>query len=288
MGPADSDTLPADSDTLPADSDTSPAASVAASAVGTAPRRALVRRPARNLAEGQLTHLARSPIDLARADEQWRGYVAALAAAGWDTIEVEPAPHLPDSVFIEDTVILFGDQAVVCSPGAPSRRGETAAAEAAVRALGLTVHRIELPGTLDGGDVLKVGRTVYVGRSLRTNGDGVRQLRAILEPRGHTVVPVPITKVLHLKSAVTALPDGTVIGYRPLIDDPSVFPRFLPVPEPEGTAVVVLDAGTVLMSSAAPRSAALFAGLGYQVVTVDISEFEKLEGCVTCLSVRVR
>ena len=270
-----------------ADSETSPA-SVAAAAPGAAPRRALVRRPARNLAEGQLTHIARSPIDLALADEQWRGYVAALTAAGWDTIEVEPAPDLPDSVFIEDAVVLFGDLAVVSSPGAPSRRGETAAAESAVRDLGLTVHHLELPGTLDGGDVLKVGRTVYVGRSLRTNGEGIRQLRAVLEPRGYTVVAVPITKVLHLKTAVTALPDGTVIGYRPLIDDPSVFSRFLPVPEPEGTAVVVLDAATVLMSSAAPRSAALFAGLGYQVVTVDISEFEKLEGCVTCLSVRVR
>ncbi|TFD29457.1 dimethylargininase [Cryobacterium cryoconiti] len=278
-----------------ADSETWPAASVAAASVasatvasGAAPRRALVRRPARNLAEGQLTHITRSPIDPDLADEQWRGYVAALTNEGWETIEVEPALDLPDSVFVEDAVILFGDLAVVASPGALSRRDETPAAEAAVRALGLTVHRIELPGTLDGGDVLKVGRTVYVGQSRRTNAEGIRQLRALLEARGHTVVAVPITKVLHLKTAVTALPDGTVIGYRPLIDDPSLFPRFLPVPEPEGTAVVVLDAATLLMSSAAPRSAALFAGLGYRVIAVDISEFEKLEGCVTCLSVRVR
>ncbi|TFC42755.1 N(G),N(G)-dimethylarginine dimethylaminohydrolase [Cryobacterium sp. TMT1-21] len=251
-------------------------------------RRALVRRPALNLAEGQLTHIERSPIDLALAVEQWRGYLAALADEGWDTIEVEPALHLPDSVFIEDAVILFGNLAVVASPGAPSRRGETVAAETAVRALGLPVHRLELPGTLDGGDVLKVGRTVYVGRSLRTNDAGIAQLREILAPAGYTVLAVPVTKVLHLKTAVTALPDGTVIGYPPLVDDPSVFPSFLPVPEPEGTAVVVLDDHTVLMSSAAPRSAQLFAAHGYRVVTVDISEFEKLEGCVTCLSVRVR
>jgi dimethylargininase len=133
-----------------------------------------------------------------------------------------------------------------------------------------------------------VGRTVYVGHTLRTNGEGIRQLRAILTPLGYSVVAVPTTKVLHLKSAVTALPDGTVIGYLPLVDDPAVFERFLPVPEPHGTAVVVLDAGTVLMSSAAPLSAALFENLGYTVITVSISEFEKLEGCVTCLSVRVR
>jgi dimethylargininase len=101
-------------------------------------------------------------------------------------------------------------------------------------------------------------------------------------------VAVPTTKALHLKTAVTALPDGTVIGYLPLVDDPSIFDRFLAVPEAHGTAVVVLDAGTVLMSSAAPQSAALFENLGYTVITVGISEFEKLEGCVTCLSVRVR
>jgi dimethylargininase len=157
-----------------------------------------------------------------------------------------------------------------------------------VRRLGIPVHRLELPGTLDGGDVLKVGRTVYVGQSLRTNAEGTRQLREILEPVGFFVVPVPITRALHLKTAVTALPDGTVIGYPPLVDDPGVFDRFVPVPEANGTAVVVLDDETVLMSSAAPRSAALFASLGYRVVAVDISEFEKLEGCVTCLSVRIR
>jgi dimethylargininase len=251
-------------------------------------RRALVRRPAANLAEGQLTHIERSPVDVELALDQWRRYVAALADAGCEPIEVDPADDLPDSVFIEDAVVLFGDIAVVTSPGAPSRRAETAGAADAVRRLGIPVHRLELPGTLDGGDVLKVGRTVYVGQSLRTNAEGTRQLREILEPVGFFVVPVPITRALHLKTAVTALPDGTVIGYPPLVDDPGVFDRFVPVPEANGTAVVVLDDETVLMSSAAPRSAALFASLGYRVVAVDISEFEKLEGCVTCLSVRIR
>lgn len=249
---------------------------------------ALVRRPAANLDEGQITHIERNPIDLALADVQWDNYVAALSAAGWNTVEVEAARDLPDSVFIEDAVVMFGDVAVVTSPGAETRRGETAGAEAAVRGHGIPVHRLELPGTLDGGDVLKVGKTVYVGRTLRTNGEGIRQLRAILSPLGYSVVAVPTTKALHLKTAVTALPDGTVIGYLPLVDDPSIFDRFLAVPEAHGTAVVVLDAGTVLMSSAAPLSAALFENLGYTVITVGISEFEKLEGCVTCLSVRVR
>ena len=153
---------------------------------------------------------------------------------------------------------------------------------------GVEVARILAPGTLDGGDVLKVGSTVYVGASSRTNGEGIRQLRAIVGPRGYRVVAVPVEKVLHLKSSVTALPDGTVIGHPDLLDASSLFPSFLPVPEPEGVAVVELSDETLLMSAAAPRTAEMLSGLGYRVVTVDISEFEKLEGCVTCLSVRVR
>jgi dimethylargininase len=251
-------------------------------------RIALVRRPADNLAEGQLTHIGRVPVDLGLARTQWDGYVAALAAEGWTIVEVEPAPLLPDSVFIEDAGISFDDFFVLTSPGAPTRRDETAGAQAAVSALGIPVFTLVLPGTLDGGDVLKIGRTVYVGRSLRTNDAGIDQLREILAPRGYSVVTVPISRVLHLKSAVTALPDGTVIGYPPLVDDPTLFDAFLPVPEEYGTAVVLLAPDALLMSSAAPRSAALFTARGYRVVTVDISEFEKLEGCVTCLSVRIR
>jgi dimethylargininase len=136
--------------------------------------------------------------------------------------------------------------------------------------------------------VLKVGRTVYVGAGLRTNAVAIDQLRVILAPRGWDVVSVPVTKVLHLKSGVTALPDGTVVGYERLVDDTSAYRTFMPVPEEHGTAVVVLAAGTVLMSADAPQTAELYRGRGLEVVTTPITEFEKLEGCVTCLSVRVR
>ena len=132
------------------------------------------------------------------------------------------------------------------------------------------------------------GTTVYVGLGSRTNEDGIRQLAAIIEPLGYRIVAVPVTRALHLKSSVTALPDGTVIGYPPLVDDPGVFPDFLAVPEPHGTAVVVLDDDTVLMSASAPKTARLLAERGLEVVIVPITEFEKLEGCVTCLSVRLR
>ena len=129
---------------------------------------------------------------------------------------------------------------------------------------------------------------MYVGRGGRTNGDGIRQLRSILGPLGATLIAVPTTKVLHLKSAVTALPDGTVIGHPPVVDDPGVFDRFLPVPEESGSHVVLVGGDRLLMAADCPRTADLLADLGYEPVTVDISEFQKLEGCVTCLSVRVR
>lgn len=251
-------------------------------------RIALVRAPAANLADGLVTHVKRKKVDAELADTQWDAYLAALDRSGWDVIEVPLADDLADSVFVEDAVVVFENIAVITSPGAESRRAETAAVEELVADLGLEVETIQLPGTLDGGDVLTVGSTVYVGRSGRTNAAGVRQLRAIVGPLGYDVVAVPLTKVLHLKSAVTALPDGTIIGYPPVVDEPSLFPRFLPVPEESGSHVVVLDAQTVLMAASAPKSIALIEDLGYTVVTVDISEFEKLEGCVTCLSVLLR
>jgi dimethylargininase len=250
--------------------------------------RALVRRPSPRLAEGLLTHLERVPVDAELAVRQWQQYVDALTAAGWSTIEVPPADDCPDSVFVEDTMVVYGDLAVIARAGAEQRRPEAAAAAQAVEAQGYRLARIDAPGTLDGGDVLKIGSTVYVGRGGRTNQAGIDQLRAHLEPLGARVVAVPVDKVLHLKSAVTALPDGTVIGYEPLVDDPAAFPNFRPVPEESGAHVVLLDDEQLLMAASAPRTAELFSGLGYTPVPVDITEFEKLEGCVTCLSVRLR
>ncbi len=251
-------------------------------------RIALVRAPASTLADGLVTHIKRKKVDLDLANQQWDSYVETLNICGWQTLEVDQRDDLADSVFIEDTVVMLGKTAVITSPGADSRAEEILATEQAVRALGLKVERISAPGTLDGGDVLKVGATIYVGRGGRTNGEGIRQFRAIASALGYTVVAVPVTKALHLKTAITALPDGTIIGYPPLVDNEAIFPRFQPVPEAHGTAVVILAPDLLLMSASAPKTAVLLQDLGYNVVTVDISEFEKLEGCVTCLSVRIR
>jgi dimethylargininase len=251
-------------------------------------KKALVRRPGSRLADGLVTHIERSSVDVNTAMRQWEGYIRAFVDAGWRMTEVEPAPACPDSVFVEDTVVVYGDLAVIARSGAAERRQETTGTEKAVAELGYRIAHIEAPGVLDGGDVLKHGGMVYVGESGRTNADGIHQLADYLAPFGATVIPVPLTKALHLKSAVTALPDGTVIGYEPVVDDPTMFGAFLAVPEEPGAHVVLLGDGKLLMSSAAPQTAALMRARGYEPVLVDIGEFEKLEGCVTCLSVRLR
>jgi dimethylargininase len=250
-------------------------------------RIAMVRRPSRRMADGIVTHIDRTPVDVDLAFAQHAAYVRALAAAGWAIHEVEPADELPDSAFVEDAVVACDGLAVLARPGAAERQAEVAGAERAAHELGLEVARIEAPGTLDGGDVLQVGATVYVGRGGRTNGEGIRQLRRHLATRARTVVPVPLKEVLHLKSAITALPDGTIIANDPALIDASALPTLRPVPEEGGSHVVLLGGGSVLMAASAPRSAALFDDLGFDVEVVDISEFEKMEGCVTCLSVLV-
>jgi dimethylargininase len=244
----------------------------------------LVRRPSSRLAEGIVTHISRAPVDVALAAEQHAAYAGALAASGWVIRQAPAADDCPDSVFVEDPVVVCDDLAVLARSGAPERRAEVPGVEQAVRSLGLRTARIEEPGVLDGGDVLQVGRTVYVGRGGRTNGEGIRQLRSLLAPLGRTVVAVPLGDVLHLKSAVTALPDGSFL-LRPGLVPAELFPAVRPVTEEGGSHVVPLGGDRVLIAASAPRTAGLLDDLGFTPVVVDISEFEKLEGCVTCLSV---
>ncbi len=245
--------------------------------------RALVRRPSPLLAQGIVTHIERSEIDVPRAFAQHAEYTEALKANGWEIYEVEPADDCPDSVFVEDTLVVVGDLAVVTRPGAAVRRDELPGAQRAAEALGLRVAHIEAPGTLDGGDVLQVGETVYIGRGGRTNAEGIQQLRSLT---GRRVVPVPLKAVLHLKSAVTALPDGTFLVLPSLVPQ-ELFGAVRVVEEESGCHVVPLGGDTVLIAASAPRTADTLADLGFRPVIVDIGEFEKLEGCVTCLSVLV-
>jgi dimethylargininase len=253
-------------------------------------KKALVRRVSPRLAEGVVTNIERQPVDVHLAAKQWNGYVEALEDHDWEVVEVPPVDECPDGVFIEDAVVVFRNVALLTRSALDSRQSEVAGAAAAVEELGCSINRIRSPGTLDGGDVLKVGDTIYVGSGGRTNADGLRQLRSIFGPLGADIiaVPGPVHKALHLKSAVTALPDGRIIGYPPLVEHPDFFPHFVPVPEESGAHIVDLDGNKILMAADCPRSTDLFAGMGYDPITVDIGEFQKLEGFVTSLSVRLR
>jgi dimethylargininase len=254
--------------------------------VETPERTALVRRPSPRLAEGIVTHIDRRPVDVALAMRQHDAYVAALESAGWRVRWLPPADDLPDAVFVEDTVVVCDGLAVLARPGAPERAPEIASMEQMIAELGLEVVRIEDEGTLDGGDVLQVGTTVYAGRSARTNEDALCQLARLLATRGRRVVPVTLTGCLHLKTAMTALPDGSLIGVPELLDT-SALPYLRVAQEPAGAHVVALGEKQVLLSDSAPRTADLLASEGYDVTVVGIGEFEKLEGCVTCLSVLI-
>jgi len=245
---------------------------------------ALVRTPGSRLAEGIVTHQRRVPVDVDLARAQHAAYADALAACGWRIAPVPAVEDCPDSVFVEDTVVVCEDLAVLARPGAPARRAEVAGVAAMAGPLGLRTAAIAAPGTLDGGDVLQAGHTVYVGRGGRTNAAGIRQLRALLAPLGRTVIAVPLRNVLHLKSAVTALPDGTFL-LAPELVPAALFPAVRPADEEAGCHVVPLGGDRVLIAASAPRTAQLLDDLGFTPVVADISEFEKLEGCVTCLSV---
>jgi dimethylargininase len=249
---------------------------------------ALVRRPGPRLAEGLVTHIERHQVDVDLAVRQWERYVEVLRRVGWNVIEVSPADDCPDAVFIEDTVVVRNGTALVARPGAESRRPEIAATRDIIGQLGYAVVEVDEPGTLDGGDVLKIGDRIYVGQGGRSNSGGAQALRSTFADQGVEVVEVPVSKVLHLKSGVTALPNGTVVGYEPLVDEPGAFPNFMAVPEESGAHVVVVDDKRIIMADDAPKTADLFVNMGLLPITVSISEFQKLEGCVTCLSVRLR
>lgn len=247
---------------------------------------ALTRTVSPTLADCELTHLDRTPIDVARAAAQHAAYEGALRTLGCEVQQVAAAPENPDAVFIEDTAVVLDEIAVIARPGAETRRGEVAAVAEALAHYRPLAH-IVAPATLDGGDVMVVGSTIYVGRTPRTNDDGIRQLRAAVAPFGYAVVPVDVAGCLHLKSAVTALDDHTVLC-NPTWVDPVVF---LPlsvalVADDEPSAANVVRVGERLLAAEAfPRTNAMLRARGFHVTTVPADELAKAEGAVTCCSV---
>jgi dimethylargininase len=244
---------------------------------------AFTREVSESIGYCELTHVARVPIDLDRARAQHRAFEGALKSLGCDFQRLPDLPESPDAVFVQDTAIVFDEVAVICRPGAESRRSETASvADALIEFRSL--HFIEPPGTLDGGDVICLGRNVWVGRSGRTNGDAIRQLKAILEPFGYSVHGVPVAGCLHLQSAITPIADGVILINRRWVD-PSAFEQFefIEIDPSEPFAANALRVGkSVIYSTAFPRTHERIESRGISVVPVDMSELAKAEGGVTC------
>ena len=249
---------------------------------------ALTRDVSPAIGRCELTHLDRRPIDVGRARAQHRAYEQALASLGCRVERVAPAPELPDSVFVEDTAVVLDEVAVVARPGAPSRRPEVDGVADRLARLRPLV-RIEPPGTLDGGDVLVLGRRVFVGRSARTNDDAIAQLDRVLRPLGYDVQSVEVRGCLHLKSAVTAVgPASLLLSSDWIAPGPFGGLDLVEVDPAEPYAANVLwVGGAVLMPAAHQRTRRLLDALGLPVVAVDVSELAKAEGGVTCCSIIV-
>ena len=238
------------------------------------------------MARCELTHLARSPLDVELAERQHAQYAQTLVSLGCRLLELAPEPDLPDSVFVEDMVVVLDDVAVLTRPGAESRRPEVASV-ASVIELWRPCVRIEAPGTLDGGDVLRVGRELFVGQSGRSNAEGISQLAAAIAPFGYRTVPVPVRGCLHLKSAVTLVAPDTLLINDAWVDR-SHWPgmRFIPVaPEEPHAANALRVADAVIHPASESRTRERLVAAGLKVVPVDVTEVQKAEGGVTCCSV---
>jgi len=244
---------------------------------------AVTRPVSDTIANCELTHLARQPIDLDRARAQHRAYEQALEDAGCTIVRVEAAPDLPDAVFVEDAAVVLPEIAIITRPGAPLRRKETPPV-AAVLGRYREMVAVEAPATLDGGDVLVLGRRVYVGRSRRTSGRGVAQLQSMLTRYGYEVVAVEVASCLHLKSAATAIAaDRLLVNPAWVAVDAFAGAGLLSI---EPHAANVLRAGqTLVYPSAFPRTRDKLVRAGYHVREVEVSELAKAEGAVTCCSV---
>ena len=246
---------------------------------------AITRDISPNFNQCELTHLARTPIDVALAQVQHRQYQAALRELGCEVITLPAEPDLPDSVFVEDVAIVFDEVAIITRPGADSRKPEAKLIAEALKPY-RELRFIEAPGAVDGGDVLRVGRSLYVGISSRSNAAAIEQMQQHLLPPGYTVQGVEVTGCLHVKSAVTQVDVDTLL-INPQWVDRAYFKAFRLIEvdpdEPGAANVLWLDRGVIYPSNF-PKTQRRLIEHGIPLVVVDASEVQKAEGAVTCCS----
>ncbi len=246
---------------------------------------AMTRDVSPSLANCELSFVDRSPIDPERAAAQHHDYRNILRALGCKLIALPMLTDMPDAVFVEDMAVVLDEVAIITRAGAPSRRGESASVADALMPY-RTMHAIQAPGTLEGGDVVRIGRTLYVGQAERSNAEGIAQLRSLLAPYDYRVEAVPTHGCLHLKSAVTVVADGILLVQRAWVD-PGVFASHRLIetdPDEEHAANALRIGDTVIHPACFPRTRQRLQAAGITVVPVDISELQKAEGAVTCCS----
>jgi dimethylargininase len=246
---------------------------------------AITRAVSPALANCELLFVPRQPIDLAKAQAQHRAYEALLERLGAHVISLPAEPSLPDSMFVEDPAIVLDELAVIMPLGTESRRPEAASLARALAKF-RKLEYVRVPGTMEGGDILRVGRKIFVGLSSRTNAEGVRQLEAILKPQGYEVIAVRVSGCLHLKSAVTFVDRNTLLANRGWIDaEPLAGFEWIDVaPEEPHAANALAVGGTVIFPASFPRTRARLESRGFQVIALDISELQKAESGLTCSS----
>jgi dimethylargininase len=251
-------------------------------------RIAVTRKVSSGMMRCELTQLKRTVIDIDLAREQHAAYEQVLRNLGYRVESLPEEPDLPDSVFVEDTAVVLDEVAVITRPGAPSRRAETASIAAVLGKYRQLLH-IESPGTLDGGDVLRIGRTLYVGLTKRTNAQGVDQLETLLRPYKYRVLGSTVRRCLHLKSAVGLLPrNGLLINPSYVDRGEWLGMHFIDVDRKERLGANALMVGEdVIYPGSKPRTAELMRARGIRIHTVDMSEMEKAEGGVTCCSLLI-
>ena len=233
----------------------------------------------------ELTYLERTPIDLDRARAQHRGYVDVLKQVGCTVLELPAETDLPDSVFVEDTAFILPQAAVITRPGADSRKPETESIAQALTSHTKLLYLRE-PATLDGGDVLVIGKDIFIGLSTRSNDKAIIQLRELLGAHGYTVTGVPLHDCLHLKSAVTRVDDNTLLINKDWVDT-SHFEKYelIEIDPSEPDAANCLPIGdAIIYPTSFPKTRAKLEARGYTVVSVEVDELAKAEGAVTCCS----